>query len=642
MREFWELCRRALKYRWRILLGFTAALLSAACGALGLAAFMPILKVLFATESKTTFHDFVANLDAGKAHGWIPDWFINAIPVDRYQGFLMLLALVLSISIFGALMRIVQYYVVMWITIQTINDIRVTIFGRMMRLPISSLQSSTMPVTEKVSRLIRDTNQLQRGMLALSGKTLAEALKGIGAVTVAVLYNWQLSVIALLAAPFLVGFYRWHGKRLRRAARAVLAQSARMLSTITQSLQGVRVVKVHAAERFEVGRLRRVTEDVMAADLPLRWAKSTASPMIEIMAFTTFCGVSAWAYWRVVQGTMDPAVVLNTLLALGVGIMSLRQFTFMYTEVHESAAAAERLQESYNLTPERPHGEMKPHLNRCVRDITFKDIWFTYPGAEKPALRGINLRIGAGQTFAFVGPNGCGKTTLLALLPHLYPTTKGHVLIDGNDIEKFNLRSLRKQIAVVTQETVLFNDTIANNVTYGLSNIPRSQVEEVARRAYADQFILDKPQGYDTVLGEQGLGLSGGQRQRLAIARAMLRDPAILILDEATSMIDAETEALITKALDGFCKGRTSLVIAHRLSTVVNADQIVVMNFGQIVDQGTHSELLDRCVLYQQLCKTQLVSDDGEDNTGGSPVLASPSPKAPDSDLAKLIADDEM
>lgn len=641
MQDFWYYVRRALKYRARIVLGFTAALLSAACGALGLAAIMPILKVLFSAEART-FRDFVVEKNVGWIGHLLPDWAVQSIPTDRYQGFLVLLVLVLCVSVFGSLMRIVQLYTVMWITIQTINDIRVTVFGKIIRLPISSLQSTTMPVTEKVSRLIKDTNQLQRGMLALTGKTLAEALKGLAALIVALAYGWKLTLIALVAAPFLILFYRWHGKRLRRAARNVLAQSARMLSTITQSLQGVRVVKVHTAERVEVGRLRRVTEDVMRADLPLRWAKSTASPMIEIMAVSTFCAVAGYAYWGVVQNTADPAKVLNTLVALGVAIMSLRQFTFMYTEVHESAAAAERLLESERLEAERPRGDRKPHLDRCSVDIVFEDVWFNYPGADRPSLRGVSLRIPAGMTFAFVGPNGCGKTTLLSLIPHLYPATRGRILVDGSDVHAVNLKSLRNQIAVVTQETVLFNDTIANNVTYGLANIPRTQIEEVARRAYADQFILDKTQGYETILGEQGLGLSGGQRQRLAIARAMLRDPAILILDEATSMIDAETEALITKALDGFCKGRTSLVIAHRLSTVVNADQIVVMNFGQIVDQGTHSELLDRCVLYQQLCKTQLVSDEGEDHIGGSPVPASPEPKAPDTDLAKLIADDDM
>lgn len=639
MSDFWYYVRRSLKYKGRIALGMLAAVLSAACGALGLAAVMPILKVLF-SPGEQTFRDFVLERNVGWIGHLLPDGLIETIPTDRYQGFLVLLVVVLCVSVFGSLMRIVQLYTVMWITIQTINDIRVTVFGKIIRLPLSSLQSTTMPVTEKVSRLIKDTNQLQRGMLALTGKTLAEALKGIGALTVALAYGWRLTVLALVAAPFLILFYRWHGKRLRRAARNVLAQSARMLSTITQSLQGVRVVKVHTAERVEVGRLRRVTEDVMRADLPLRWAKSTASPMIEIMAVSTFCVVSGYAYWGVVQNTADPAKVLNTLIALGVAIMSLRQFTFMYTEVHESAAAAERLLESERLTPERPKGDQKPHLGRCVQSITFDEVWFTYPGAERPSLRGVNLSIPAGKTYAFVGPNGCGKTTLLSLIPHLYPATKGSVLVDGHDVGRVNLKSLRNQISVVTQETVLFNDSIINNITYGLANVPKAMVEAVAQRAYAEQFILDKPHAYETVLGEQGMGLSGGQRQRLAIARAMLRDPAILILDEATSMIDAETEALITQALDQFCKGRTSLVIAHRLSTVINADQIVVMNFGQVVDQGTHQELLERCVLYQQLCKTQLVSDESERSAQGSPVPASPASKSPDADLAKLITED--
>jgi ABC-type multidrug transport system fused ATPase/permease subunit len=277
-------------------------------------------------------------------------------------------------------------------------------------------------------------------------------------------------------------------------------------------------------------------------------------------------------------------------------------------------------------TPVEPgHGHRLPRLPRHADSIEFKDITFTYPTAKEPSLRGISLHIPFGQVVAFVGPNGCGKTTLLSLVPRLFdpdvgeegaPT--GRVLIDGRDIRDYAVRSVRRQIGVVTQDTVLFAGTIRSNIAYaGDGTVTEEQVKDAARRARAEEFILAKPLGYDEPIGEGGAGLSGGQRQRLAIARAILRDPAILILDEATSMIDSDSEAKIAEAIAEFVGGsgngtgkgrRTCLVVAHRLSTVMNADRIVVMDAGRVVDQGRHEELLGRCEVYRLLARNQLAS----------------------------------
>ncbi|MFW6033262.1 MAG: ABC transporter ATP-binding protein, partial [Phycisphaeraceae bacterium] len=289
---------------------------------------------------------------------------------------------------------------------------------------------------------------------------------------------------------------------------------------------------------------------------------------------------------------------------------SFRPLANLNNDLQEAAAAASRIREVLEL-PVEPnvrgsHREGRPVLPRHRESVRFDHVSYHYPGSETPALEGVDLEVAHGENIAIVGPNGAGKSTLLNLLPRLNEPSAGRVLIDGKDIAKVSLRSLRRQIAVVTQQTVLFEGTIAENVAYGQRHIPRERVVTAAKAAYAHEFIDRLPAGYDTHLGEGGAGLSGGQKQRLAIARAILRDPAILILDEATSQIDAESEARINRALAEFREGRTTFVIAHRLSTVVDADRIVVMVDGQIADQGTHGELLGRCPVYQTLTQTQL------------------------------------
>jgi len=606
MESFWYFTRYMVKYRTRLIIAISCSLVAAFFFAAGMGLMLPMLRIVFRMED--TLPGYFQTLDEHKAHGLIPDRLIDLLPSDMFKGTVVLVCGFVAMQLLSSATKIVGSFLAFVVCVRTVGDVRDAIATRLLDLSILSLLDE--PVAERVSRIMRDSSQLVRGYAALMGRTMGDLFRGAAVLVVAFLVDWKLALLAFGMAPILAAYYRRHGFKTRRCARRVLEQAAKLMHVIEQSLRGHRVVKVHTAEKHEVKRIWVVIERYVNAEIPLRWRRAVASPTIEIITTIGIGFLAMFSAWRIGKGTIESEQVLVCLLCIVYAASTLRQLTNVYNEVLQSAAAADRLKEIFDIEPEKAGDHNKEPLGPFHQQIVFENISFQYPAAEKPTLSDISLQIDQGTTVAFVGPNGCGKTTLLSLIPRLFEPSNGRVLIDGQDIQNVQLESLRKQIGVVTQETVLFQDTIERNIAYGLDDLDIEQVRQVAQQACADDFILQISKGYETIVGDQGLTLSGGERQRVAIARALLRDPAILILDEATSMIDAESEALITEALDKFCHSRTSLVIAHRLSTVVNADRIVVLDQGQLVDVGTHRELLDRCGLYQQLCKTQLVEQD--------------------------------
>ncbi len=606
MRNFWRFARHILRYKATIGMALVAATISAACFGAGIATIPLVLNAMLGKNDRT-LPDLVNDVNV-KVHHLIPQAWIDMLPTDAFQGVLLVLCAVFILTIIGAFAKYCHTLLAMTACIRTVSNIRKAAFYRVIHFPLRSIVSEG--TMDSISRIVRDSNQLSKGFTAITSKAVAELFKGIAALVVAFGLDWKMSLIAMIGTPVLATVVRYFSKKIKIAARRALGQAAAMLATITQSVQGIRVVKVHTAERQEVGRFNRANKKLLAAELSIRGAKAMGSPVVETITMVGIIVLGGVSAWYILNGAADRTQAIGALAALGAAGASVRPLMQLTNDIYEAAAAADRLYQLLRMKVEKSRGDTRKRLPQHGRTIEFRDVVFTYPNANAPAINGVNLTVNYGEVVAFVGPNGCGKTTLLSLIPRLFDPDSGQVIVDGTDIADVTLKSLRGQIGVVTQETIIFNDTINNNIGYGSGVIDIELIMSAARAAMADEFIRAKPEGYETIVGEQGVTLSGGQRQRIAIARAILRNPRILILDEATSMIDADSEAQINAVLEKFCKDRTSLVIAHRLSTVINADRIVVMNRGKIVDVGKHKDLLDRCGLYQQLCRTQLTDND--------------------------------
>jgi subfamily B ATP-binding cassette protein MsbA len=367
------------------------------------------------------------------------------------------------------------------------------------------------------------------------------------------------------------------------------------------------VVKGYGQENYERRRLFAVDHQVLLQQVKMGRIEAFASPTLETMGFiAVMLAILYFGRGVLAQGAEEKLPdFLAMVVCLGAMFDPIRKLSTVYPKIQRANAAADRVFELLDSPSEDDQDEGRPKLGPIRESVEIENVKFTYPEANRPALRGVSLKVSKGETVALVGPNGSGKTSLVSLLPRFFPFQEGRILIDGQDITQVSLQSLRQQFSLITQESVLFPDTIRANIAYGSQQATDAEVKDAACKAFADEFIQQLPKGYDTVIGERGATLSGGQRQRLAIARAILKNAPILIFDEATSQVDPESEKKIHDALDAFLRGRTAFVIAHRYATISEADRIAVMDDGQIIAVGTHEALLGSCQLYRRLYETQ-------------------------------------
>jgi ATP-binding cassette, subfamily B, bacterial MsbA len=522
----------------------------------------------------------------------------------RFPMFVWLLVAASVITFIRAFFNYLQEFLVGTAIWRGIMDLRCENYNVVLHLPTTFF--SEKGVNDSMSRFIQDTGELARGQNTLLGKTLVEPAKGISCLVLAMCLSWKMTIIAMLAGPPAMYLMRRLGKSMHKASRKSLESWSALLAVLEETLTGIRVVKAYTMEGAERKRFFRVNRQLYRQQAKMERLDAATGPLVEALGMVMGMVAAGAAGYLVFHLEMDRFVFLTWIGALFALFDPVRKLAKVSMRFQASEAAAKRIFELQD-TPVEKQVPQASTLGRHCQSLEFRGVGFRYPSATHDALQDIDLTIRAGEAVAIVGPNGSGKTTLASLLPRLIDPTRGAIFIDGQDISRCSVRSLRRQIGLVTQDTVIFHATVKENVSYGLRRPHDADVMAAARKAYVEDFASRMPQGYDTVVGEHGSTLSGGQKQRIAIARAILRDPAILIFDEATSQIDPDSEKKIHEAMAEFIRGRTALIIAHRLVTVLWATRIVVMDQGRIIDVGAHDELLQRCALYGHLYKTQFV-----------------------------------
>ena len=541
----------------------------------------------------------------------------DLLSADPFTSLVELVVFFIVLCIVGSTFRYYQQYLGMAVANRVIADLRRRMYDRITQLPTSYFaQKGT---SDLMSRLTQDTNTLTDGVSMAFGKAIQEPVKAVFSFGLALWLNWPLTLMIVISTPILAVIIRKFSKRMRKAGRRALENWSRMLGVINETLIGARVVKAYSAEGYERRRFAQVNKALVKEQTRLAHYGSLSRPTIETVSIiVTSIPMLIASHW-VLHGGIQKEDFFTVLVCFAAMLEPLRKLSDVNSRVQQSNVAATRIFEVIDTEAEPNHDHSLPKLARHAQSVEFRDIVFSYPGHEEVVLKNVSCKILHGQTVAVVGGNGSGKSTLLNLLPRLYWPTSGQVLIDGTDISTVSLRSLRKQIGLVTQDTLLFADSIYNNIGYGTRHATREQVIDAATRAFAHDFIKDLDHGYDTRVGEHGIRLSGGQKQRIAIARAILHDPSILILDEAMSQIDSDSENKISLALREFTKDRTVLMIAHRFQTVISADSIIVLDHGRIAGIGTHSQLIDNCSAYRKLYENQFREMDaleGESESG--------------------------
>jgi subfamily B ATP-binding cassette protein MsbA len=522
--------------------------------------------------------------------------------------------LVVLLYVIKGSLSYVHQFLMSYIGNGIVTRMRDELFQSLQRQPLAFFDSQATGVL--MSRLTFDVNLLQAATTQVVTSFFKDCFTVLGLSAVIFYRDWRMALVALMVFPVAVFIIVRLGKRMRRISRQMQDVNAYLYTALNESLTGQRIVKAFSREDYEEKRFGQANWRYFRTRMKLTATRLLSPPLMEFLGSLGMAAIIFYGGYSVIKGYSSPGTFFSFLAALLMLYEPIKRLSSVQNTVQEGLAAAVRVFGLMDRPPEirdRPDARPLPPL---VREIAYRGVCFAYQ--DRPVLQDINLSVRRGEVVALVGPSGAGKTTLLNLLPRFYEVNRGAIVIDEVDIREVTLASLRDQIGVVTQQTILFNDTVRHNVAYGRLTASEEEIIAALKAAFAYDFVMAMPQGPDTLIGERGVRLSGGECQRLAIARALLKDPPILILDEATSSLDSEAEREVQQALDRLIAGRTTLVIAHRLSTVRNAHRIIVIADGRIVETGSHASLLQQNGLYRRLYEMQFARE--EDLVPAGPV----------------------
>lgn len=528
---------------------------------------------------------------------------MDNIFVNKDSDALVLIPLAfMGVIVLKSTFRFLQAYLMNMTGLLVLERLRNDLFSRILYLPMRFFEESQVGML--MSRILGDVAGIRESVPTVV-MGVRELISCISLVGVVLYQDWQLAIVALVVLPVCVYPVVYFGKKLRKLGRSLQVQGADITSTVQECLSGIKLIKAFHTEDNEYQSFKNESHGIVRISTKQILASEISTRIMELAGGIAISGVLWYGGKQVLNGFSTPGTFFSFVTAMVMLYEPIKKMNEANKSLQGSLASAERvfgLLDSKEILPE-VGGDQR--LALPLQQIELDNLMFTYPTASTPAIKNLSLRIKQNERIALVGPSGSGKTTLANLLPRFYDVTDGQIRFNGIPVEDYDLGILRRSIGIVSQEPILFNMSIRENIGYGFDDVSEEQIIEASKAAYAHEFIEALPDGYETNCGERGIKLSGGQKQRITIARALIKNPALLILDEATSALDTQAERIVQKALDNLMAERTSIVIAHRLSTVLNADRIVVMQKGKVVCIGSHQELLDECPLYQRLYKMQ-------------------------------------
>ena len=615
MSTYKRILEYVLPYWKRLIMIFILSILYAVMNGLSIYLVIPLLDTLF-QEGKTNQQtattqqiEQTSSLLPGFVNDFkesVVNWFNSFVyNGDKIEILLKICLIIFVVFFLKNIFMYLQSNMMSYVEYASMNDLRDAAYKHLHKLSIGYFKKEK--VGNLISRFTNDVNRIQDSISATFSNLIKEPLTILVFLIIAVSISWQLTLFSLVILPLSMLAILWIGLKVRKQSSVVQKKLADITSVLQETISGVKVVKAFGMEEYENKKFFKETRSFLKAIVRIVKIRNATSPLTEMISILVGAIIIYYGGTLVLQNsTLTASLFMGFLLAILQMMRPIKELSTVNTKIQEASAAADRIFEILDTVPDIVDSAGSKTLGSFTQKINFNNVSFKYEDSEDWVLEKINFEVHKGDIIALVGPSGGGKSTLVDLIPRFYDPTSGSIEIDGEDLRNYTIDSLRSKMGIVTQETFLFNTSISENIAYGLSNYPEEKIIEAAKAANAHEFIIQTPNGYDTIIGERGIKLSGGQRQRLTIARAILKNPDIMIFDEATSALDNESEILVQEAIERMMKNRTTFVIAHRLSTIRNATRIFVLDNGRIVQSGTHQELmLVENGLYKKLYEMQ-------------------------------------